>query len=275
METVCPRCLVFQSSRFCGECGSESRPGNYCSKCPNISPPGTRFCGECGGPSLKTAVENRGGNRPNPNAPRQPQNVKVDTSSIFDSVSPSAVFKGVSGGLDENLSKYRINNTEDVNQDIDWKKTLRAASRANVEDDDDNEVMAVKGPEPVVTPNPHTTQTYVRPTGTLPSEQMRREDHWGSRGNTANPAPPPGAYRPPQSNVQIRAPTQQNPVPPGRGAYNPPVYNTRSVGTTVEESTIRPSLLRDTSDPLEKYRIKDSGNPDPAAQPKTVFHKDT
>jgi hypothetical protein len=203
----------------------------------------------------------------------------VDSSSLFDTVSPSAVFKGVSGGLEDNLSKYRINPNEVNNQDIDWKKSLRAASRANVDDDDDNDVMSVKSPEPAVVHNPHTTQVYTRPENTPPSQQMRREDVWGQRGNTGSHnqnVAPPGAtqYRPPQSNVQIRAPANQNPVPPGR-AYPPGgVYNTRSVGVTVEESTIRPSLLRDSSDPLEKYRIKD-GNTDTASQvaqqPQTVF----
>jgi len=129
MESVCPRCLVLQSNRFCGECGSETRPSNYCSKCPTANIVG-RFCGECGGPTLRTAVENRG-SKPSPSqgyshAPRQQQNNMVDTSSILDKVSPSAIFKGVSGGLDENLSKYRISNTAEANQDIHWQKNSKS-----------------------------------------------------------------------------------------------------------------------------------------------------
>jgi len=135
--------------------------------------------------------------------------------------------------------------------------------------------MSVKGPEPAYVPNPHTTQSYTRPTGPAPSQQMRREDVFSNNRATNNP-PPPG-YKGGGQTV-MRTPNQNNPPPPGARPYNPPPHASRSVAVTVEESTIRPSILRDNTDPLEKYRIKDTNETNTSqtqsSAPKSILHKD-
>jgi hypothetical protein len=186
----------------------------------------------------------------------------VDTSSILaKGITPSAVHKGVNSGLDDTLSKYRISNTEADAENIDWRKTIKNASRAAVDEPD--EVMAKRSSEPTV--HISNQQNYKPPanTGPLPSEQLRREDVF---------RPPPQSNSPisrPPPSQSLTSPKSGNvPPPPGpsRTVYSPPPQQHRSVGVTVvNESTIRPSLLKDTSDPFEKYRIHDP----PAATDKT------
>jgi hypothetical protein len=183
--------------------------------------------------------------------------VKVDTTSILaQGITPSAVFKGVKGGENDLLSKYRIKDTDaETAANIDWNKTIKNASRAAV--DEPNEVWAQKS-----NPEPKANTVSNQPTkpvnvGPLPSEQLRRDDFVR--------IPPPQVSSPinrPPLTQSGNTPKGNVPPPPGpsRTVYTPPPQPTspyRSVGITVEESTIRPSLLRDNSDPLEKFRIKD------------------
>jgi hypothetical protein len=196
------------------------------------------------------------GNSGNRGNVRQPQNPTVDTSSIYaKGVTPSAVYHGVSRGEEDALSKYRVTSPDQV-QDIDWIKTLRSASRAQVEEP--GEVFSVKSQEQVV----HNPQQQVQSHNTRPqnapppSQQIRREDVFSSR--------------PPNSAINVR-PQQHNVYQGPPRAHSP--YQSTSV--TVEESTIRPSVLRDSGDPLEKFRIKpeELNDINQTSQPKTVFKK--
>jgi len=255
--------MTLQSTTYCPSCGAPTRSANSCTKCQNNNVDG-KFCGECGGPSFRTALQ-QGGFPKVPSQPEvrkqnsRPNEVKVDTTSILaQGITPSAVFKGVKGGGDnETLSKYRIKDTDaEATANIDWNKTIKNASRAAV--DEPNEVWAQKSPEPKV--NVSNQQSYSKPAnvGPLPSEQLRRDDYVR--------IPPPSITspitRPPPSQPVTSPKTGNVPPPPGpsRTVYTPPPQPSnpyRSIGITVEESTIRPSILKDTSDPLERFRIKD------------------
>jgi len=219
----------------------------------------------------------------------------VDTTSIIGAgITPSAVARGVSAGQDDALSKYRVTNSDD-NQDIDWIRTLRSASRAQVEDNDSAYVSG----EPVqvhgTVPQHKGGATNVHHQQPPPSQQMRRDDNVFSRpnnnsavnmnrpNNQRNPPPPPGPsrapqyqnYPPPSSHQQFQnypPPSshqqyQNYPPPSSHQQYQnyPPSshqqqqYRSNDPNPWVkEESTIRPSVLRDQSDPLEKYKIKDN-----------------
>jgi len=204
----------------------------------------------------------------------------VDTSSIIgQGITPSAVFRGVNSG-DDTISKYRINSSEDTNENIDWRKTIKNASRAAVDEPD--EVMAQKIIEPSVQVS-HQQHYNTRPAnvGPLPSEQLRHNPEALSR-----PTPPTSpTIVPRQPSQPVVSPKSGNvPPPPGpsRTVYTPPQQvNPKRGVTVVAESTIRPSLLRDTSDPLERYRINDTatdsneGNPTSSASgPKTDTSND-
>jgi len=216
------------------------------------------------------------------NPPRQGGGpVKVDSSSILaKGVTPSAVFKGVSSGEDEALSKYRVtaDKKDDEAQDIDWMRTLRAASRAQVEDS--NEVVSMRTPEPTATTSVSSGYAYSRPpqnTGPTPSQQMRREDNvFSNRNNNPHNNPPPPGYvaNKPQQPYISGVRDNSNQVNPGQSRlYNPPEQTQpkyRSTGVTVSESTIKPSSLRDTGDALEKYRIKDTDVNNDASQQQTA-----
>jgi hypothetical protein len=228
----------------------------------------------------------------NPHAPRNPNSKAVDTTSIIGKgITPSAVAKGVASGQDDALSKYRITGADD-NQDVDWIRTLRSASRAQVEDDSGAYISG----EPVqvhsaVPQYKATTNAHHQPP---PSQQLRRDDNVFSRpnnnsavnmnrpNNQRNPPPPPGPsrtqqyqnYPPPSSHQQYQnypPPSSQQqyqnyPPPSSQQQYQnyPPSshqqqYRAHDPNPWVkEESTIRPSVLRDNSDPLEKYKIKDN-----------------
>jgi hypothetical protein len=235
----------------------------------------------------KPKISQSGGGGGGYNPPRQGGGpVKVDSTSILaKGVTPSAVFKGVSSGEDEALSKYRITGKDEEAQDIDWMRTLRAASRAAVEEP--AEVVAMRTPEPTATTSVASGYAYSRPpqhTGPTPSQQMRREDNvFSNRNNPHNNPPPPGyvANKPQNQPISGIRDTSQQVNPANSKLYNPPEQQQqskyRSTGITVSESTIKPSSLRDTSDALEKYRIKESDlNNDAqqqsaASQPKPMF----
>jgi hypothetical protein len=218
----------------------------------------------------------------NPPQRQQPggRGVTVDTSSIIGTgITPSAVARGVSTGQDDALSKYRVTNSDD-NQDIDWIRTLRSASRAQVEDND----TVYVGGEPSVLHQPNaqhkpgsTNVNYQPP----PSQQMRsnppRDDNVFSRpnnnsavnmnrqNNQRNPPPPPGPSRAPQYQNYPPPSQHQNYPPPSQYQNYPPsshqqhrAPDPKNNPWVKEESTIKPSVLRDNSDPLEKYKIKDN-----------------
>jgi len=260
-ESVCPRCRSFQSTAYCPSCGAAARPANGCSQCTNSFIEG-KFCGECGAPSWRTVIQ--GGVPPKTGSQQEirkqgsrPNDVKVDTTSILSQgIKPSAVHKGVNAG-DDAISKYRITAAESSNENIDWRQTFKNASRAAVDEPD--EVMAQRSPEPVVHVSNQTHQSQPKPVnqGPLPSEQLRRDPP------VQHPTSPTSSpiTRPPPSQPMTSPKTGNLPPPPGpsRTVYNPPPQNyTPPRGVkVVAESTIRPSLLKDSSDPLEKYRISD------------------
>jgi len=183
------------------------------------------------------------------------------------------------------LSKYRINAKDEEAQDIDWMRTLRAASRANVEET--SEVVAMRTSEPTATTSVSSGYAYSRPppqhTGPTPSQQMRREDNVFSNRNHPNNNPPPPGYmanKPQNQPISGIRDTSHQVNPAHSKLYNPPEPSQskyRSTGVTVSESTIKPSSLRDTGDALEKFRIKESdlNNDVPqqsaASQPKPIF----
>jgi len=270
-ESVCPRCRAFHSTAYCPSCGAATQSANSCSQCANSYMEG-KFCGECGAPSWRTVIQ--GGVPPKtgsqPEIRKQgsrPTDVKVDTSSILSQgITPSAVHKGVKAG-DDTLSKYRITATESSNENIDWKKTIKNASRAAVDEPD--EVMAQRSPEPTVhIYNQTQQQSQNKPVniGPLPSEQLRRDPVQP----LSSPSSSSPITRPPQ---QVTSPKTGNlPPPPGpsRTVYNPPQPSNPKRGiTVVAESTIRPSLLKDSGDPFEKYRISEPPA-DPAAKQDTL-----
>jgi hypothetical protein len=219
--------------------------------------------------------------------------VTVDTTSIIGKgITPSAVARGVASGQDDALSKYRVTNS-DENEDIDWIRTLRSASRAQVED---NDTAYVSGePSYVHAPNaqhkPGTSNAQHQPS---PSQQLRNDTVFSRPNNNSavnsnrpnnqrNPAPPPGpsrapqfqSYPPPSSHQQYQnyPPSQQQyqnyppsshqqygDYPPSRQQQQQHHQQHRAPENpwVKEESTIKPSVLRDSSDPLEKYKIKDN-----------------
>jgi hypothetical protein len=224
--------------------------------------------------------------------------VTVDTSSIIGKgITPSAVARGVATGQDDALSKYRITK-EDDNRDVDWIKEIRSASRAQVEDNDtayvSGEPAYVHAPNAQHKPGTTNVQHHQPP----PSQQLRRDDNVFSRpnnnsavnanrpNNQRNPAPPPGPSRAPQYQQYPPPSTHQQyqnyPPSSSHQQYQnyPPPSSQQQYGNyppssshhqhhqqqrshdpnpwVKEESTIKPSVLRDSSDPLEKYKIKDT-----------------
>jgi len=265
-ESVCPRCRVFQSTAYCPSCGAVTQSANGCSQCANSYIEG-KFCGECGAPSWRTVIQ--GGVPPKTGSQQEirkqvsrPNDVKVDTSSILSQgITPSAVHKGVNTGEDT-LSKYRITATENPNENIDWRKTIKNASRAAVDEPD--EVMAQRSTEPTVHISNQTHQSQNKPinVGPLPSEQLRRDPPVQPLSSpTSSPI-----TRPPQHVTSPKTGNLPPPPGPSRTVYNPPQPTNPKRGVTVvAESTIRPSLLKDSGDPLGKYRITDPPA-DPAKQ---------
>jgi len=147
-------------------------------------------------------------------------NSVTDTTSIFGSgITPSAVAKGVSGIDDDPLAKYRVKSTNADADEVDWHSTLRNASRANVEE----------------TGNP-----------------FHRLDGEPSYVNT----PPNQNYRANQAS-QARPPSEALRKPPAKQAtpYVPP-SNVHTNVNVVPDPTIKPSVLKEQGDYLEKYRVK-------------------
>jgi len=209
-----------------------------------------------GGGHVTTTIPKQGSQQEIRKQPSRPNEVKVDTTSILASgITPSAVHKGVNRG-DDVISKYRINSNESTTENIDWNKTIKNASRAAVDEPD--EVWAQKSHEPKVNvSNPSLNRPAN--TGPLPSEQIRKDPE---AFRSTPPAMTSPISRPPPSQPVTSPKSGNLPPPPGpsRTVYTPPPQPSnpyRSTGVTVAESNVRPSILKDNSDPLERFRIKD------------------
>jgi len=161
-------------------------------------------------------------------------NSVTDTTSIFGSgITPSAVAKGVTGVDNDPLAKYRVKPTESTDAEVDWHSTLRSASRANVEETG-NPFHRLDGePSYVNTP---ANQNY--------------------RSNQASQARPPSEAmrKAPSANARQATP------------YVPP-YNVHTSANVIPDPTIKPSVLKEQGDYLEKYRVK---NVDPTLTPGTT-----
>eukprot|EP01124_Arcella_intermedia_P032229 TRINITY_DN7475_c0_g1_i1.p1 TRINITY_DN7475_c0_g1~~TRINITY_DN7475_c0_g1_i1.p1 ORF type:complete len:442 (+),score=76.92 TRINITY_DN7475_c0_g1_i1:20-1345(+) len=185
---------------------------------------------------------------PAPFQPR-PNYSTTDTSSILQSgISPSAAVKGISGADSDPLSRYRVAQP-DNNQNMDWNKELRSASRA---EGSKNQSVFERETPPQVNSQPVVRQPNPAP---APQYAQTQQQVYTSPNVDVNANIRPSILsqqNDPLDRYRLKNDAPANPAPV-TAARLPGAPQTQGVAYA---PTVRPSVLKDNSDALSKYRVK-------------------